>query len=74
MEMNIRMPPEPALVLLVGVEIVEDDMQLAIWKGATTRFIKPSNSMRRRRLQCDAKTFPVATLSAAKSVVVPCRL
>ena len=24
-------------------------MQLAIWKGATTRFIKPRNSMRRRR-------------------------
>jgi hypothetical protein len=27
---------EPALVLLVRVEIVEDDVKLAVWEGATT--------------------------------------
>jgi hypothetical protein len=30
--------------------------------------------MRRRRFECVAMIFPVATSSAANSVVVPCRL
>ena len=65
---------EPALVLLVRVEIVEDDVKLATREAATTLFMKPRNSTRRRRLECAAMILPVATASAANKVVVPCRL
>jgi len=65
---------EPALVLLMRVEIVEDDVKLTIREDATRLFMKPRNSTRRRRLECAAMILPVATSSAANKVVVPCRL
>jgi hypothetical protein len=68
MEMDIGVFLEPALVLLVGVEIVEDDVQLAIREGGGR------NSTRRRRFEWAAMILPVATSSAANKVVVPCRL
>src|SRR6516225_1590559 len=33
MEMDVRVLVQPALILLVGVEIIEDDVQLAIREG-----------------------------------------
>jgi hypothetical protein len=64
---------EPASVLLVCVEIVEDDVRLVVREGATILFMKPRNSTRRRRFEFYAMIFPVATSSAANKVVVPCR-
>ena len=65
---------EPPLVLLVRVEIIEDDVKLAARKGRVTLSMKSRNSTRRRRFECVAMILPVATSSAANSVVVPCRL
>jgi hypothetical protein len=54
-------------------------MKLAVRKSrgdavaAVTLFLKSRNSIRRRRFESAAKIFPVATSSAANSVVVPCR-
>ncbi|KRR11420.1 hypothetical protein CQ10_40305 [Bradyrhizobium valentinum] len=59
---------------LVGVEVVEDDVKLWPGKAAMTLFMKSRNSTRRRRFECAAMIFPVATSSAANNVVVPCRL
>ncbi len=33
MEVDVWMFLEPAIALLMGVEIIEDDVQLAIWEG-----------------------------------------
>src|ERR1700724_105187 len=74
MEVDVWMFLEPAIALLMGVEIIEDDVQLAVRKAATTRFMKSRNSTRRRRLECSATILPLATSSAANKVVVPCRL
>src|SRR5271165_6146714 len=38
-------------------------------KAATTRFMKPRNSTRRRRLECSATILPLATSSAANKVL-----
>lgn len=38
MEVDLRVFLEPAVTLLVGVEIVENDMQLAIRKGSDDAF------------------------------------
>jgi hypothetical protein len=32
-EVDLRMFLEPAIALLAGVEIIEDDVQLAVWEG-----------------------------------------
>ena len=75
MEMHVRMAFQPAIVLrLVGIQIVEDDMNLAASCWATTRFMKSRNSTRRRRLYWRPVTLPVAMSKAAKSVVTPCRM
>ena len=52
---------KPAFVLLMGVEIVEDNVKLAIREGGNKLFMKPRNSTRRRRLECAAMILPVAT-------------
>jgi hypothetical protein len=57
---------EPAFVLLVRVEIVEDDVKLVVREWGYTLFMKPRNSTRRRRFECDAMIFPVATLECCK--------
>src|SRR5450432_2891700 len=64
MKFHIGMCLEPILVLLVGVEVVEDNVKLAVRKAAVTPFIKSRNSTRRRRFECVAMIFPVATSSA----------
>ena len=74
MKLHIGVRLEPVLVLLVGAEVVEDDVKLAVRKGCGEAFMKSRNSTRRRRFECVAMIFPVATSSAANSVVVPCRL
>src|SRR6201981_2057594 len=33
MKLHVRVGLEPGLVLLVGVEVVEDDVKLSAWKG-----------------------------------------
>jgi hypothetical protein len=65
---------ESALVLLVRVEIVEDDVKLAVREGGNDAVHEPRNWTRRRRLECAAMILPVAISSAANRVVVPCRL
>src|ERR1700722_4452699 len=65
---------EPAIALLMGVELSRTTCNSRSGKAATTRFMKPRNSTRRRRLECSATILPLATSSAANKVVVPCRL
>ncbi|MET4036280.1 hypothetical protein ABMB68_009068 [Bradyrhizobium sp. RT4a] len=74
MKVHIGVGLEPAVVLLMGVEIVEDDVKLAVRKTEVTLSMKSRNSTRRRCFECVAMIFPVASSSAADSVVVPCRL
>jgi hypothetical protein len=74
-EMHVRMTLEPAVVLgLVGIEVVEDDMDGRVRMSGDVSFMKSRNSTRRRRFLCAAVTLPVATSKAANSVVVPLRL
>ena len=74
-EMNVRMAPEPAIVPgLVGVEIVEDDVNGRVGVSGDDIIMKSRNSMRRRRVLCAAVTLPVATSKAANKVLVPWRL
>jgi hypothetical protein len=61
-------------LFLCVLRFVEDDVQLAIWEFGNDAVYRPRNSTRRRRLECAAMIFPVATSSAAKRVVVPCRV
>ena len=76
-EMDVRVTLEPAVVLgLVGVEIVEDDVDggIRIAGDDIISFMKSGNSARRRRFLWAAVTLPVATSKAANSVEVPLRL
>ena len=67
---------EPAVVLrLMGIQIVEDDMDGRVRiSAATISFMKSRNSTRRRRRLWAVMILPVVTSNAANNVEVPCRL
>ena len=66
---------EPAIVPgLVGVQVVEDDMDGRIRVCGDDVVHEVEELERRRRFLCAAVTLPVATSKAANSVVVPFRL
>lgn len=61
---------EPAVVLrFVGVEIVADDMDLSPRMRGDDGFMKARNAT--RRLECLARTSPLAMSRAANNAVVP---
>jgi hypothetical protein len=64
MEADVWVFLEPAVALLMGVEIVEDDVQFVVRKGGNVRFMKPRNSRPRHRLECAAMICLVATSAA----------
>ena len=71
-KMNIFVPGQPPIPFrLMGVQIIENDMDLLVRIGCPTSFMKLRNSRRRRRLKCPVWTWPVATSRAANRVVVP---
>ena len=74
MEMDIGMLLEPALVLLMCVEVVEDDVKLAIREGSNNAVHEAEELDTTAPLAMRRNDFPVATSSAANKVVVPCRL
>jgi len=46
MEADLWVFLQPAVALLMGVEIVIDDVQFVVRKGGNDRFMKPRNSRR----------------------------
>ena len=74
MEVDAWMFHEPAIALLMGVKIIEDDVQLAIREGGNHAVHEAEELERRRRLECTATILPLATSSSANKAVVPCRL
>ena len=65
---------EPASVLVVFAGIAEDDVKLVAREGGYDTVHEAEKFNARRRFECDAMIFLVATSSAANKVVVPCRL
>ena len=74
MEMNVWVSLEPAFALFMGVEIVEDEVQLAIREGGGDAAHKVKKLDTAPPLGMRAIIRPVAMSSAANKVVVPCRL
>ena len=64
---------EPAIALLMGVEIIEDDVQLAIREAATTRFMKPELDTA-PPLGMLGNNPAAGDFERCNKVVVPCRL
>ena len=74
MEVHVWMFLEPAIALLMGVEIIEDDVQLAIREGSNHAVHEAEELDTASPLGMLGNNPPLATSSAANKVVVPCRL
>ena len=74
MEVDVWMFLERAIALLMGVEIIEDEVQLAIREGGNHAVHEAEELDTARRLECSATILPLATSSAANKVVVQCSL
>ena len=74
MEMDIGMFLEPALVLLVGVEIVEDDVKLAIREGGDDAVHEAEELDTAAALGMRRDDLAGGDFERCEQVVVPCRL
>jgi len=73
MEVDLRMFLEPAIALLMGVEIIEDDVHFAVREGGNHTVHEAEKLETAAALGMLGNNLPAGDLERGKQVVVPCR-